>query len=343
MRTLCFIVASVMGTKVAQSCDHDHHHHHHHNDQHIDHLLLDLGLEVYNVESMMDKGELEDESDESPMLRNGLRDLRRHKKKKNQRKKAPPCKNNDPSPEAEALMDAVVAARSQARNGGAGARQGIIAENATANVYSPIKVYWNVMKAGETAKLGAFNRSQADLVMAGLNQIYNNTPFQFTLAGMTQTTNANWFNCTDAVGTYLDVNFMFWASPLPRVISVVSLLTQRPNVAETAYKVKLRKEGADVLNVYQCDFLGAQGYAGEGYFPVGVQYPTYSYLDGVSIFNPFVRSGYSLNSLVTTLVHEVGHWLGVKHTFSKNNSCDGDGDSIAGTLCEATISLSLPP
>ena len=87
-----------------------------------------------------------------------------------------------------------------------------------------------------------------------------------------------------------------------------------------------------MLNVYQCDFLGAQGYAGEGYYPVGVQYPTYSYLDGVSIFNPFVRSGYSLDSLITTLVHEVGHWLGVKHTFSKNNSCDGDGDSIAGTF-----------
>jgi Pregnancy-associated plasma protein-A len=90
-----------------------------------------------------------------------------------------------------------------------------------------------------------------------------------------------------------------------------------------------------VLNVYQCDFLGAMGYAGVGSYPVGVQYPTYSYLDGVTIFNPFVRSGSGsgIDSVVTTLVHEVGHWLGLKHTFSKNNSCDGDGDNIAGTSC----------
>lgn len=205
MRTLCFIAASALAARVAQSCDHDHHHDNHDHHHHIDHLLLDLGLADINVESMMDITELADDDDAhdgslssstSPMLRNSLRDLRRHKNRKNRRRKAPPCKNNGPSPEGEALMDAAVAARSQARN-----RQGVIADNTTANVYSPIKVYWNVMKAGETAKLGAWNQSSTDLVIAGLNKIYNNTPFQFTLAGMTQTTNAGWFNCTDAVGT----------------------------------------------------------------------------------------------------------------------------------------------
>jgi Pregnancy-associated plasma protein-A len=334
MRTLCFIVASVLGTKVAQSCDHDHHHHHHHNDQHIDHLLLDLGLSD-NVESMMDVGELEDESDESPMLRNGLRDLRRHKKKKNQRKKAPPCKNNDPSPEAEALMDAVVAARSEARNDGA--RQGILAENVTDNVYSPIKVYWNVMKAGETAKLGAFNRSQADLVMAGLNQIYNNTPFQFTLAGMTQTTNANWFNCTDAVGTYLVRDPDSCVPRLPHCSHLSLELSRKGLQGQIAEGGRRRAERVPVRLPWSA------GVRGRGILPRGRPVPHLLVPGRGSIFNPFVRSGYSIDSLVTTLVHEVGHWLGVKHTFSKNNSCDGDGDSIAGTLCEATISLSLPP
>jgi hypothetical protein len=200
MRALCFIAASILAASVAQACDHDHHHDH--KDHHIDHLLLDLGLAEDNVESMMDIAELDEDPEDpsSPMLRSSLRDLRHHKKRKSRRKKAPPCLTNDPSPEGEMLMDSVAAARKQARSG---ARQGIIAENGTANVYSPIRVYWNVMKAGETAKLGAWSTTDANLVMAGLNEIYNNTPFKFTLAGVTQTTNANWFNCTAAVGTFV--------------------------------------------------------------------------------------------------------------------------------------------
>lgn len=61
----------------------------------------------------------------------------------------------------------------------------------------PIKVWFHVMKAGNTPKLGAWSRALANQAIAKVNYHYQNTPFVFTLAGMTQTTRLKWFQCPD--------------------------------------------------------------------------------------------------------------------------------------------------
>jgi Pregnancy-associated plasma protein-A len=52
--------------------------------------------------------------------------------------------------------------------------------------------------------------------------------------------------------------------------------------------------------------------------------------DGVVIFNPWPSKA-SVLDVYMTLVHEVGHWMGLYHTFE--GACDpySGGDAIAGT------------
>jgi hypothetical protein len=55
--------------------------------------------------------------------------------------------------------------------------------------------------------------------------------------------------------------------------------------AELEYRTRLRREGADTLNVYMCDLRASQGLWGYAYFPdILKNWPEY---DGVVVANPF--------------------------------------------------------
>ncbi len=123
------------------------------------------------------------------------------------------------------------------------------------------------------------------------------TLFRFRLAGTTVTPNDDWYSWSDP-----DVD---------------------PNDDREA-KAKLRKGGRDTLNLYVTGL--EDGLLGYAYFPDESTLTQ----DGVVVLNDSLPGGSDpAFSLGDTTTHEVGHWLGLYHTFE--NGCSGPGDEVADT------------
>jgi len=124
------------------------------------------------------------------------------------------------------------------------------------------------------------------------------TGFGFDLAGIDRTTNTDWF-------------FMGYNSQ-----------------AENRAKSALRRGDAGTLNIYTVD---GGLYLGWATFPKN--YKSQSSSDGVVIdFRSMPGGPYERFSLGFTATHEVGHWLGLYHTFQ--NGCSTGGDYVADTPAE---------
>ncbi|WP_248960476.1 zinc metalloprotease [Sphaerisporangium perillae] len=132
------------------------------------------------------------------------------------------------------------------------------------------------------------------------------TGIRFALRGVTRTDNAAWFR-----------------QPLPN---------------EAAMKQRLRKGGADALNLYIAQFSElVLGYATYPHW-----YQTNPALDGVVVDWRSLPGG-ALRDFGKgyTAVHEIGHWLGLLHTFE--NGCASPGDSVDDTPPEAFPTQGCPP
>lgn len=180
---------------------------------------------------------------------------------------------------------------------------------------SVIDVWVHVISKGSGFANGELADSMIREQIRVLNDSYNgrtggaNTGFGFSLAGVTRTTNANWF-----ANMALDVS------------------------VELEAKTALRRGGNSTLNLYTVD---GGPYLGFAYFPDILTDPTYAKLDGVVVDWRSLPGGtFAIYSEGDTATHEVGHWLALYHTFE--GKCGSKGDYVADTPAEFSPAFNCP-
>ena len=166
-----------------------------------------------------------------------------------------------------------------------------------------IPVYFHVISSGPSVAEGNVRKSQIDAQIRVLNRAFGGgyggvaTPFEFELAGVTRTVNAEWF----AMGYQ--------------------------SQAERRAKAALRQGGADALNVYSTDGAG-DTLLGWATFPS--HYAAQPAQDGIVVHYGSLPGGFIDDfDLGQTATHEAGHWFGLYHTFQ--NGCSATGDQVEDT------------
>jgi hypothetical protein len=132
------------------------------------------------------------------------------------------------------------------------------------------------------------------------------TGFTFQLEGITRTRNAEWFNMGIS------------------------------SAAEAEAKAALRRGDAGTLNMY---LVEGAGYLGWATFPAW--YASNPTDDGVIVAHGSLPGGSIANyNLGYTATHEVGHWLGLYHTFQYG--CTPFNDGVADTPAERSPATGCP-
>jgi hypothetical protein len=175
-----------------------------------------------------------------------------------------------------------------------------------------IPVWFHVISSGKGVTNGEVPDSWIRAQMRVINDAFAGftggayTGFTFQLAGVTRTTNEDWF-------------FM-------------RIQSQDEHRAKTA----LRRGGANTLNVYT---TYGGGYLGWATFPNS--YKSQPADDGVVVdFNSLPGGSYEVYSEGDTLTHEIGHWLGLYHTFQ--NGCSTNNDYVSDTNAERYPAFECP-
>src|SRR6185436_9377670 len=170
-----------------------------------------------------------------------------------------------------------------------------------------VNVYFHVINKGSGIANGDVPQAQIDDQMSVLNAAYAPTGWQFNLVSVDRTTNATWYTMTPGTA------------------------------AESQAKNALRQGTADDLNLYTANIGG--GLLGWATFPSS--YAAQPKMDGVVVlFSSLPGGSASPYNLGDTGTHEVGHWMGLYHTFQ--GACGFTGDRVADTPSEKSAAFGCP-
>jgi hypothetical protein len=191
-------------------------------------------------------------------------------------------------------------------------REALRASTAVAVATITIDVYVHVIQENSTRAGGNIPDSMVNAQIAVLDDAYNGgveggapTEFAYNLVSIAHVTNTAWY---------------------PIVYG---------SQAEKQMKAALRVGGKDTLNIYTGDL--SDNLLGWATFPQR----KLSTSDGVVILAESLPGGTAAPyDLGDTATHEVGHWLGLYHTFQ--GGCGGQGDRVSDTPAESSPAFGCP-
>jgi hypothetical protein len=170
-----------------------------------------------------------------------------------------------------------------------------------------INVYFHVIRRGTGTANGDVPQSQITNQINVLNAAFAPLGWSFNLVQTTRTTNSSWYTMTPG------------------------------STAERQAKTALRRGTADDLNFYSANI--GQGLLGWATFPSS--YAGNPINDGVVVLFSSLPGGTAAPyNLGDTGTHEVGHWMGLYHTFQ--GGCSANNDFVADTPAERSPAFGCP-
>jgi hypothetical protein len=177
----------------------------------------------------------------------------------------------------------------------------------TANPVAPgvVNVYVHVIRS--SAGSGAPSQAMMDSQIAVLNNGFAGTGASFYVVATDVSSNDAWYTATPG------------------------------STAERNMKAALRRGTAKDLNIYYNNM--GDGLLGWATFPSS--YASNPSGDGVVVLTQSLPGGNAQPyNLGDTATHEVGHWLGLYHTFQ--GGCSGSGDNVSDTPAEKSPAYGCP-
>ncbi|KAB5589287.1 hypothetical protein CTheo_7271 [Ceratobasidium theobromae] len=174
-----------------------------------------------------------------------------------------------------------------------------------------VNVYWNIIYIDFAWAGGFVSRAQISDAMNTLNTYYTST-MTFKLARIYYHASAEWFHKAD---------------------------NEAGNALTTAMKKLLHQGTAKDLNIYSVGFSNSSlgGFATYPWWYTGAPE-----LDGVVFkWNTILGGTFPNYSHGKTLIHQVGHWAGLYHTFQGGCS-DTEGDYVSDTPAQAEPGYGCP-